>query len=504
MASFEFTSPDGKTYEVTGPEGATQEQAFQILRQQNPQLFGGGEPTQPPAPAAAPAPSFAQGAGQALKETGQNIYGLARGALAGTLGLPGEIESAVRRGTGPLGAGLRMLSPGAQVLPTTQTVRENLPLPPAEGRVAQTFEDIGEIVGMPGAGIVGRAAQRGGRGAARLAFGTPTATGRHLAERAEELGFKLEAGQVRQDSPVSTPGFLGARENNQRLANELASAPTGARVPEINAAFFQERYKDLGPRFAEVYLGPGGQAAPRQLTLDPQALTELRDLADRESRIRPGAAGSAKSAAETLLDGATGSPWGHQVSGYELHRIRTELSDVARTASDPMDRRIAREFIGAIDESVARNHPKLKAVLDVINPQYRALSTLEELARHNGIRGGNISLEQLGDMMQSADYGMATGRSRNPLAELGTLGRELGIRGRWEATKRGEGEGINAILDKLGVRGLAASLSGERLQVARAAQRRANQPHQPRREGPSVLQGARAGAAAARGVNGED
>lgn len=34
MPTFEFTSPEGKTYTVQGPEGATQEQAFQILQGQ--------------------------------------------------------------------------------------------------------------------------------------------------------------------------------------------------------------------------------------------------------------------------------------------------------------------------------------------------------------------------------------------------------------------------------------------------------------------------------------
>jgi hypothetical protein len=41
MAVFEFTSPDGKTYEVEAPEGATQEQAWGVLQSQL------GAPTQP-------------------------------------------------------------------------------------------------------------------------------------------------------------------------------------------------------------------------------------------------------------------------------------------------------------------------------------------------------------------------------------------------------------------------------------------------------------------------
>jgi hypothetical protein len=34
MPTFEFTAPDGKTYSIDGPEGATKEQAFGILQQQ--------------------------------------------------------------------------------------------------------------------------------------------------------------------------------------------------------------------------------------------------------------------------------------------------------------------------------------------------------------------------------------------------------------------------------------------------------------------------------------
>lgn len=42
MPIFEFTSPEGKSYEIEGPEGATQEQAFQLLQQQ----LGGSAPAQ--------------------------------------------------------------------------------------------------------------------------------------------------------------------------------------------------------------------------------------------------------------------------------------------------------------------------------------------------------------------------------------------------------------------------------------------------------------------------
>lgn len=48
MPVFDFTSPEGKTYSVTGPDGATPEQAFAMLQQH----LGGA--TQPPAPTPEP------------------------------------------------------------------------------------------------------------------------------------------------------------------------------------------------------------------------------------------------------------------------------------------------------------------------------------------------------------------------------------------------------------------------------------------------------------------
>lgn len=73
MPTFEFTAPDGKTYEVGAPEGATQEQAFQILQGQ---ITGGT------APAAAPA-STAFSAGRALNDIPRQLGLTARYALEG-------------------------------------------------------------------------------------------------------------------------------------------------------------------------------------------------------------------------------------------------------------------------------------------------------------------------------------------------------------------------------------------------------------------------------------
>lgn len=72
MTTFDFTAPDGKSYSVNGPEGATPEQAFQILQQQ----IG--------APAAAPSTGV-----------GEDLAGVAKSApgrlVAGVAGIPGDL-----------------------------------------------------------------------------------------------------------------------------------------------------------------------------------------------------------------------------------------------------------------------------------------------------------------------------------------------------------------------------------------------------------------------------
>jgi hypothetical protein len=74
MPTFKFESPEGKTYSVDGPEGATKEQAFQILQQQ----LGGAKPAAPPETLAS----------DTLKSVGS---GLEHGT-ATALGFPGDIR----------------------------------------------------------------------------------------------------------------------------------------------------------------------------------------------------------------------------------------------------------------------------------------------------------------------------------------------------------------------------------------------------------------------------
>ncbi len=76
MAAFTFTSPEGKKYTVTGPEGATEDQAWDILQQK----------------LAAPRPGFD------VLDTAKSVgSGLVKGAI-GLAGLPGDVGRLIDMG----------------------------------------------------------------------------------------------------------------------------------------------------------------------------------------------------------------------------------------------------------------------------------------------------------------------------------------------------------------------------------------------------------------------
>ena len=80
MPDFEFTSPEGKKYTVTGPEGATPEQAFQMLQTQ----LGAPPPAAPPRPT--------QGGRQGIQPSPAPNYGLREDGTPKGAGFFGELK----------------------------------------------------------------------------------------------------------------------------------------------------------------------------------------------------------------------------------------------------------------------------------------------------------------------------------------------------------------------------------------------------------------------------
>ena len=331
------------------------------------------------------------------------------------------------------------------------------------------YQTAGEVLGGFGTSLPGML-----KGGAKMLVGATSKTGEKLAQQAEKLGFKLSPAQTRADVPVGQKGATLWSEKNQTLANELASKGTGKQVKEVDATFIGDRLKDLGGQYDKLYKG-------KVFNIDKDAVDALQQIRAMEAQL-PGAAAVspvAQTADEILKNfsslanrqGALPSTFG--IEGEALQRIRNALTQRARSTNAGNAREIY-NLVDVIDASIAKNHPKVAKELDVLRPQYRNTIILEDLYKNGGIKQGNISLERLGTMLRG-ERSVVRGAEAD-IDELGKLGRELGLRARWETTGAAPAEGAQVLGKALGtgvsdVLGGVASTAGLRSRPARAVQR---------------------------------
>lgn len=404
------------------------------------------------------------------EKIGAGLYGAATG-LAGGLG---ELEE-LGAYTIPEALGLRekdqrdKIAGRETIFPTVKEAQDVL------GKVGikkpreevSGYQTAGEILGGLGTSI-----PRMVRGGARALLGTPSATSEKYARAAEELGFKLSPAQVKQDIPIPSKGATGFVEQNQTLANKLASSATGKEAKEISPEFIRDRLKDLGKEFDKVYKG-------KTFNIDPDAVQALRSLASNEMQLPANAQVNAvKNTANTILQNYESlarqpgaKPSSFAIDGDALQRIRSDLMDGARAATNRQDAHSIYDLIDVIDKSVARNHPDVAAKLSEIRPMYRNTVVLEDLTKQNGIQQGNISLEKLGNMLGSRKGGVRTGEVGD-IDRLGEMGRQLKIRARWEPAGRGATTGESLLGQALGTGAdVLGTIGGTRSSPARAVQR---------------------------------
>ena len=326
------------------------------------------------------------------------------------------------------------------------------------------YQTAGELIGGLGTSL-----PRLVRGGVKTLLGKPSATSEAYAKEAENIGFKLSPTQVRQTEPAGAKGATFWTEENQTLANKLASKGTGKEVKEINPDFVRERLSTLGKEFDTLYKG-------RTFNIDQQAVQAIDTLRNIE-QLLPGSIQipAIKSTANNIIanfsslagrQGAKPNTFG--IEGEALQTIRNDLSAAARSASNRGDAHRIYELIDVIDDSIARNHPDIAKKLNELRPKYRNTVILEDLTRRNGIQQGNISLEELGNMMGQRKGGV---RSTGDIDQLAELGRELKLRALWQ--KSGSDTATTDVLGRvLGTTlGGAATGIGLRGKSARALQR---------------------------------
>ena len=178
-----------------------------------------------------------------------------------------------------------------------------------------------------------------------------------------------------------------------------------------------------------------------------------------------------------------------KIEGKDLQALRSTLSNITVSGGLHSDR--AKQLLQQIDAAIARQNPKIANRLAIANKKYTATKTLDDLikSRSPGIFGGNVSLEELGKELSSRGVG-----TRHPLYELGQIGQQLKVRGRFEGPEYPGQDVMTALMGRAG-RALSTVVGG-RSDIARAIQKRMT-PASERAGGVSKKQLATTGAAEA-------
>jgi len=353
----------------------------------------------------------------------------------------GAVTAPARAATAPgriaQAAGAGALAGAAEPVPSGESVGQGKMRNMAEGGIiGGTVASLGEA----GSAIKNKASQ--------IIFGHTGGMNspvRALADKAEQMGFKLSPQQKREDSGRLQTAGLGFadRENNTFVANRQASRATGEQTDRITSEYIGERYKDLGAQFDKIY-EPG-----KQYKIDASVLPGLQEMVQGEANVgRPFASSPAIQAANKILTSfgvvqnasGLGKVTGMKVDAEDIQRLRDQVSKLAYKTQDPYKKDAMMEVVHAIDKSVEKNNPEVAEALKELRPKYRALSTLDTLSKSGGIdQNGNLSPAKLGEYLRKKDPNYTKDKSTHPLAELGELGETFGIRGMGEANIVGGG-----------------------------------------------------------------
>lgn len=309
---------------------------------------------------------------------------------------------------------------------------------------------------------------KAGTGFKNFLVGTTTDEIERLAKIAKEkYNINLEPRQLRQDSPKGSPGFLGYAVGNQNEVNQAVSNLAGRKSNNLGSTYVKDRLESLGNSYDQIFGRKNG------IRIDRQLVSDMNDMAAFERSVSPADVRSVNQTTSNLtnkfLDAekqSLGKIQGLQVDGTELQRLRSNISNIARNHPDGNVRKTAGQFVEKIDNNIARNHPDLFEKLQETNRQYAVTKALEDLNASGGVQGGNLSLEQLGKYLATNVYGFGSGTTSHPLYELGQIGKETKLRGRFEGVESGDGlvGGTISKLEQL------LNLPG-RLPLARALQR---------------------------------
>lgn len=512
MPTFEFSGPDGKTYTIEGPPGATPEQAFGIVQQH----LAAAPPT------VAPAAAHADSATGLAKAGG---VGLAKGVI-GLAGLPGDLSELGARGldraTRFIGDKLGLDIPERPNQPNrfgAADIQGAVEGVTGEFRKPQTTaENYAQTIGEFAPAIVGGPETLLMRGLTRV---VAPALGSEAAGQAT-AGTKLEpyariAGAVAGGlapsalARVVTPLPASAARNQlvETLQNEGVTSLTAGQRTGSPALRYAEsalgdapfagsattRVTDEGRRqFTEAALrraGTAGEASPEVLATNDQRLGDtFRDLAARNTLQMDQQFGNEVGAALRTYDRVPNSQQRAIVQGYAddiiahaqqtgtmpgpfYQEMRSRLSRQSNSLrqSDPTLSETLRDMRDALDGAMARSiSPADSAAWQTARQEYAAQKTIEKAASRAGeaTAEGQIVPANLRNVVASGNNRGAYARGEGQFSELARAG--AGVMGAMPQSGTGPRLAMHTLASLVGgALGSAGGPAGAGLGAAAAA-----------------------------------
>lgn len=240
MANYKMQAPDGKTYQIAGPDGATPEQVRAEITKQNPHLAGGAPPATPaapPQPPAAPVPAWQQTVRAATEAIPDPLTVAGKGLHALRIPIKAAFDLA---GKADVASGIKTPEQAA----SRANTYANIPIPMV----------MGALTG--GASLPAQAILQAGTTAAMQEGGLePKSPGQVVASGVLPFGLaglgRLARGIPRAATRLVPSWFKGAQQGAQAEAEKIAGALEG---PQEAGALFQA-LKGAAPK-PPVVLGP--------------------------------------------------------------------------------------------------------------------------------------------------------------------------------------------------------------------------------------------------------
>lgn len=473
MAKYRIAAPDGKTYQIEGPDGATQDQVQMEVIRQNPHLAApapaaSAAPAAPPTtgPSAIPVepganttinPEKPQGLGGKVMGIAKVIPTLATGAVAGAVSPVAGLAHGLFNGQYGTPQGVRNADEFAGRVSNALTYRPNNPL--TEEIVGKVGNAMQNVIGVPlptlnALGQSAPAATRAVKDATRAAVTPVTdlatvplairAAEKHVANvrKSEVNAPKIDAAKkavemgLLLDTTVSNPG-KGARVLNavtgQGPRQRMMAEHNAARVPELvkediglpPTARLDKEYGVASYRKAvDAAAGPYNEVA-KLPTLIPDA--ELLQKVDglRVNPVEGGgsAAASAASKVNEIVSSTLKSMQEGKFNGAEAIRTIRKFRQEAQSVFDAQKRgnlvdpvvldgaTAKMELTKALESLIESNLTDNPQLLKQFRDARVKIATIKAYERATDFNTGKIDTTALADA--TAENGLLTGRIKD-------------------------------------------------------------------------------------------